>query len=106
MALLDNLLGRNRLQHGQYRYGRKAQAIVAKLECLECHERKTLMTTVSEPELEFYLDFSRKQFALRLGPCKTKDGKHDWKTNVLHKRSLAGHCLCEQCWPSPDGQAR
>lgn len=92
------------MEHGQFRFGSKARGIVAKIECLECHQRKTVMTVVSEAELEAFLDYSRKVFALRLGRCKTADGKHDWKTNVLHSRNLAGHCLCEQCWPRPDGQ--
>lgn len=103
MGLLDNLLGKRGIEHGLYRFGPKAQGIVAKIECLECHERKTVMSVISEAELETFLDYCRKVFGLRLGPCKTKDGQHDWKTDVLHTRNLAGHCMCEQCWPGMGG---
>ena len=97
--MLDSLLGKREIRHDQYRFGPKALGLVAKVECLECHERKTVMSAVSEPELEAFLDYSRKVFGIRLGACKTKDGKHDWKTDVLQTRSLAGQCMCEQCWP-------
>ena len=99
MGLLDNLLGRRGIKHDQFRFGQKARGIIAKIECLECHERKTVMSVVSETEWETFLDYSRKIFGMRLGACKTKDGQHDWKTDVLHTRNLAGLCMCEQCWP-------
>ena len=99
MGLLDNILGSREIKHDQYRYGPKATGIVAKIECLECHERKTVMSVVSELEIETFLDYSRKVYGVRLGECKTKDGKHDWKTDILQTRNLAGQCMCEQCWP-------
>ena len=92
------------MEHGLHRFGPKMRGVVFKIECVQCREKRAGLATVAETDLEDFLKFSRRQLAKRLGPCKAGDGKHKWKTDILHSRSLAGNCMCEACWPSPDAQ--
>jgi fructose/tagatose bisphosphate aldolase len=87
--------------HGLYRFGPKMLAVVSKIECTNCNTRRTVMATVAEMDLPAFLEFSQKRLAERIGPCKTENGRHKWIANVLAQRSLAGSCMCEQCWPPP-----
>lgn len=92
------------MQHGQYKFGPKMIGVVCKLECHGCRTRRAVMTTIAEPDLDGYLEFYRNKLVLQVGPCKQNEGKHEWNTSVLFRRSLAGHCMCEQCWPPLDGR--
>ena len=87
--------------HALYRFGPKMLGVVAKIECSNCNTRRTVMATTTEADLPAYLEFCQKRLTERIEPCKTKDGRHKWAASVLAQRSLAGACMCEQCWPPP-----